>query len=107
MIMKNAFECPSRFQMKVHMLISKVVQYTVNLYLLHLTPNFTFVFKLTILIHNYFCHINDFTIHLWHLNRGHKIAKNEPTYLATTQIDVDSMKSIQIIEDTKNHKNKG
>jgi len=28
-----------------------------------------FLLKLTILIPKYFCQINDFTMHLWHLNR--------------------------------------
>ncbi len=36
---------------------------------------YIYLFKLAILIHKYFCQINDFTMHLCHLNRVH-FAKN-------------------------------
>jgi len=48
-----------------------------------------FLFKLEILICNFFCHIDDFTICLWHLNKIQYVEnqmwwKNETPYLATT-----------------------
>jgi hypothetical protein len=47
------------------------------------------LFKLAILICNLFCHVDDFTICLWHLNKIQHVEnqmswKNEPPYLATT-----------------------
>jgi hypothetical protein len=42
--------------------------------------NFTlqiFLFKLAILIHNFFCQIDDFTMCLWHLNRVHFVESLE------------------------------
>jgi hypothetical protein len=48
-----------------------------------------FLFKLAILISKYFCHIDVFTICLWHLNgiqyvKNQMWWKNEPPYFATT-----------------------
>ncbi len=34
-------------------------------------PLINILIKLAILIHKYFCQIDDFTMHLWHLNRIH------------------------------------
>jgi hypothetical protein len=39
--------------------------------LLNFSPLQIFLFKLAILIHKYLCQIEDFTMHLWHLNRIH------------------------------------
>jgi hypothetical protein len=45
--------------------------YRIGVCLLNFTPQQVFLFKLTILIHKYFCQIDDFTMCLWHLNRVH------------------------------------
>jgi hypothetical protein len=42
---------------------------------LNFTPQYIFVFKLEILIHKYVYEIDDFTMHLWHLNRVHFVER--------------------------------
>ncbi len=67
----------------------KVHEYMFGVYFLNFMIMRIFLFKLTILICNFFCHIDDFTICLWHLNKIQHVKnemswKNEPPYLATT-----------------------
>jgi hypothetical protein len=47
----------------------------IGIYLLNFTPQYIFLFKLTILIHKYFYQIDDFTMRLWHLNRVHFVER--------------------------------
>jgi hypothetical protein len=60
-----------------------------GVYLLNFIIMHIFLFKLPILIHSFFCHIDDFTIHLLHSNIIHYVespicdTKNEPPYLVT------------------------
>jgi hypothetical protein len=41
----------------------------ISVCLLNFTLQYTFLFKLEILIHNFFCQVKGFIMHLWHLNR--------------------------------------
>ncbi len=91
MILKNAFEFSCKFKIIVHDSIFKIHYYMFNVYLFHFIIINTFLFKLTILIHNFFYHIDDFIICLWHLNIIHlqKIqfdAKCESPFLVITRI---------------------
>jgi len=67
----------------------KVHEYMFGVYFSNFMIMRIFLFKLAILICNFFCHIDDFTICLWHLNRIQHVEnqmswKNEPPYLTTT-----------------------
>jgi hypothetical protein len=66
----------------------KVHDYMFVVYFLNFKIMCIFLFKLTISICKYFCHIDDFTICLWRMNTIHVENKmwwkNEPPYLATT-----------------------
>jgi len=69
--------------------LMKVHEYMFGVYFLNFMIMCIISFKLEILICNLFCHINDFTICLWHLNRIQHVEnqmswKNEPPYFATT-----------------------
>jgi hypothetical protein len=66
----------------------KVHDYMFGVYFLNFMIMCIFLFKLEILICKFFCHIDDFTICLWHLNRIQYVENqmwwtNEPSYLAT------------------------
>ncbi len=61
----------------------KVHYYMFGVCLLNFTFQYIFLFKFSILIHKYFCQINDFIMCLWHFNRYtlqkvHEDAKSEP-----------------------------
>jgi len=67
----------------------KVHDYMSCVYFLNFIIMCIFLFKLTILICKRFCHVDDFNICLWHLNRIQYVEnqiwwKNESPYLATT-----------------------
>jgi len=69
--------------------LMKVHEYMFGVYFLNFMIMCIISFKLEILICNLFCHINDFTICLWHLNRIQHVEnqmswKNELPYFATT-----------------------
>jgi hypothetical protein len=49
----------------------KVHYYIIGVCLLNFALQKVLLFKLEILIHKYFCQINDFTMCLWHLNKVH------------------------------------
>jgi NADH:ubiquinone oxidoreductase subunit 3 (subunit A) len=50
----------------------KLHYYMIGIYLLNFNPQYIFLFKLAILIHKYiFYQIDDFIMHLWHLNKVH------------------------------------
>jgi hypothetical protein len=71
------------------MLPLKVHYYIISVCLLNFTFQSIFLFNLTILIHKYFCQIDDFTMCLWHLNKIHfvenpKRDKSEPLKCAFT-----------------------
>jgi hypothetical protein len=53
------------------MFILKVHYYMIGVCLLNFAPYYIFLFKLTILIHKYFCQIDDFTMRLWHFKKLH------------------------------------
>jgi hypothetical protein len=54
-----------------HMCTSKVHYYMISVYLLNFIPYINIFIQIDILIHKYFCQIDDFTMHLWHLTRIH------------------------------------
>jgi hypothetical protein len=62
-IFKNSFEFSCKFKTIVHGSTSKMHYYMSSVYLLSFITIYTFLFKLEILIHKSFCHINDFTMH--------------------------------------------
>ncbi len=64
MIFKNAFVFSCKFKTIVHGSTSKMHYYRFGVYLFSFINIYTFLFKLEILIHTCFCHINDFTMHL-------------------------------------------
>jgi hypothetical protein len=73
MILKSAFESSCKFKTTIHDFTLKVNYCIFGVYLLNVINMYIFVFKLTILIHKFFGHINDFTICLWDLNRVHYV----------------------------------
>jgi len=54
-----------------HMCTSKVHYYMIGVCLLNFIPYINILIQVGILIHKYFCQIDDFTMHLWHLIRIH------------------------------------
>ncbi len=68
MILKSIIEFSCKLKIIVHDSISKVYDYMFGVYLFNFIIMYIFLFKLIATIHNFFCHIDDFTIHLWHLN---------------------------------------
>jgi len=79
MILKSDFEFSCKSKTIVHDFTSKVHYYMCGVYLLNFIIMYIFLFKLAIIVHNLFFHINDFTIHLWHFNKVHfaKIPKTQ------------------------------
>ncbi len=74
MILKNAYKSSRKFEIIVHHSTSKVHYYMFGVYLLNFIIMHIFLLKWSILIHQCFCHIDDYTICLWHnLNKIHSI----------------------------------
>ncbi len=71
MILKNAFKSSCKIEAIIYDSISKFHQHMFTVYLLNFIIMYIFLFKITILIYIEKYHIDDFIIHLWHLNKVH------------------------------------
>ncbi len=88
-ILKSAFEFSYIFETTIHCFISKVHYYMFVIYLLKFIIINIFLFKLAILIHNFFATLMiwPYVYGIWIEYISQKVqcdAKNEPPYLITT-----------------------